>query len=228
MGLYEYCHGQPSKFIDPEGKQIMPPMTGSGYPFPQHNSPIGGMPRHPRDTKRCTFRLPGMPHPSHVGPMGSVPGIDPIPINSASEIPGHVEKNGCCEILFLSHQGEGENPGGISSKDPVNGYTPYLPSPDGNLEKEIRTALDKNGCKKNCEIFLYACGQSPGSKYYDTQKNARKKLAKDLGCTVWGTKALCNFGAPGPEMPRACTLDESHWEDKPTCYCKTELYPYAP
>jgi hypothetical protein len=114
------------------------------------------------------------------------------------DIPGLIRKHKCCDLMFLSHQGDGQNPGGVSFLDPdtdPDTYIPVLPGPSvvtvdgeinmrvGRIEDEIRSALKANQCK-TCNTFLYTCGRPGANGFADN----RQKIADRIGCDVYGTR----------------------------------------
>lgn len=104
---------------------------------------------------------------------------------TVNDIPMLIRRTGCCELIFLSHQGADANPGGISFGLGNEEYDPVLPSKNGSLEERIRVMLTLNKCaaKGGCDMFLYACGKND-----DKVDSARLTLAKLVGCNVYGTK----------------------------------------
>ncbi|QDV42552.1 tRNA nuclease WapA precursor [Stieleria neptunia] len=211
LGLQGFADGRPTSGSDPLGDRWTEPEILGGGP------PTGGEPGiwpHQEKNTRCIFVMNGIE-------PGNVPGLSSMPTNGGVLVPNvtsgqtivsTIKNSKCCEIFVVGHQSLSlGNPGGIhaSPEGAQKPYIPILPSKDGSTEKDIRDALEGNGCK-GCGLFMYSCGalrlvDSNGNvvvSYTEEERDGqRQQIADSIGCSVYGGTRSMNYGKKQYDSP---------------------------
>jgi hypothetical protein len=165
-GIYEYCHTKPHIYMDPFGKQIMPPSIGAGYPIymPAPHEPPS----------------PPTPWPKVLPPMG--PPVPPKP----PTIGGYGHYCGPIRAAFCTKNADGSHTPSPGQPPPIDDMDRACMQHDCCLADapQVVSAL---ACRSNCNVEFckaldaFECnaryGNDPIQSYYcDRMKQQAKRL----------------------------------------------------